>query len=142
MKSFWDKVEKTDTCWNWTGAKTPRGYGLISYKGKNIYTHRLSWFLHTGNFPKRNILHDCDNPSCIRPTHLREGTQKENVADAILRGRWSPVTRKKLTEKQVRYIRYAYNKKLENQIQLAARYGIDQSTVSYIISRKTWKQYD
>lgn len=87
---FWKYVHKDekDKCWNWIGAKMSRGYGHLVYKGKLIASHRYSFELHHGAIsPGLFILHKCDNVACVNPNHLYAGTQKENIRDAITRGR-------------------------------------------------------
>lgn len=87
-KRFWDKVEKTNTCWVWTGAKTDRGYGCFQFKKKTYSVHRLSFFLSTRIWPgKLQINHLCNNPGCVRPDHLDLGTQKDNMQYASQCGR-------------------------------------------------------
>jgi len=84
-KRFWSYVDITDTCWNWTGYKK-RGYGSIRVNGKFIGAHRLSFYIHNGVFP--NVCrHTCDNPKCVNPAHLLDGTHKDNHQDCVLRGR-------------------------------------------------------
>lgn len=81
MNRFWDKVEKTDTCWNWIAASRGNGYGCFKYERKTVDTHRMSWFFTYGIWPKKWILHKCNNRICVRPDHLYEGTPKENYWD-------------------------------------------------------------
>jgi hypothetical protein len=86
---FWDKVEKsTDGCWEWRGADT-RGYGVIEDKGVQQKAHRVSleWSLGRPLHAGMLALHHCDNPACVRPDHLYEGTQQDNVDDRERRGR-------------------------------------------------------
>ena len=84
------KYDPVTGCWNWTGCKIPSGYGQIRYGGKMILVHRLSAHFYLGFplFSKLHILHSCDNPACFNPKHLSSGTQKENIHDAISRGRF------------------------------------------------------
>lgn len=87
---FWNKVQKTDSCWNWTGATT-YGYGVMG-RGRSdegiMRAHRFSWELHIGPIPNGLwVLHHCDNPSCVNPEHLFLGTQTDNMQDASRKGR-------------------------------------------------------
>ena len=85
---FWEKVDKSSECWNWLGVKS-KGYGQIKVNGKHRYAHRISWDLHYGVYlGNLDILHSCDNPSCVNPKHLSLGTHKENMADRDKKGRW------------------------------------------------------
>lgn len=86
---FWRRVVKTDTCWLWMGAKS-KGYGRYRIvRGANSRRcHRVSWELAHGPIPPGMVvMHSCDNPSCVNPAHLSLGTQRDNVHDAIAKGR-------------------------------------------------------
>lgn len=75
---FWGKVERTEGCWNWLGAKTAKGYGQLRIAGQAAYAHRLS-ALMSGLDPTGSVVdHICHNPSCVRPDHLRLVTAKQN----------------------------------------------------------------
>lgn len=78
---FWEKVQKTDGCWNWVAARTPYGYGVFTPpKGKRKYAHRLAYESIVGPIPPGLCLdHLCRNPSCVNPAHLEPVTQLENV---------------------------------------------------------------
>ena len=93
---FWEKVDKTDDCWVWISSKISskpnRGYGRIWVNGKPELAHRISWEIANGPIPKgMQVLHRCDNPSCVRPDHLFLGTQRDNMQDSIEKGRWGNV---------------------------------------------------
>lgn len=75
-------------CWVWPGATNNRGYGSTKQGGEN-YVHRVAWIRTYGLIPDDlNVLHKCDNPPCFRPSHLFLGTQADNVADMVQKGRW------------------------------------------------------
>lgn len=80
---FWEKVEKTDSCWNWLGGKTA-GYGRIKIKNKCVYAHRFSYSLLKGKLdPNLTIDHLCRNRACVNPDHLEQVTMKINVLRGI-----------------------------------------------------------
>ena len=81
---FWPKVEKTDTCWLWTGAKTPLGYGKFNVgKGRIELAHRTSLALAGVTIPPGfDVDHLCRVPSCVRPDHLEPVTHAENMVRA------------------------------------------------------------
>lgn len=72
---FWTKVEKTDTCWNWTAAKF-KGYGIFRHQGAARVAHRISYAWEYGPIPDGiEIDHMCHNHSCVNPKHLRPATK-------------------------------------------------------------------
>ncbi len=91
---FWARVQKNpDGCWIFAGAKTsPGGHIYLSREdGSRVSAHRFSYELHVGPVPAGLVvMHSCDVPACVNPDHLRAGTQKQNVHDAIAKGRFSP----------------------------------------------------
>jgi hypothetical protein len=83
MDRFWRKVEKTPSCWNWTAAKTPAGYGsfftMDDGAHRVVYAHRFSYELANGPAASgMHIDHKCHNPECVNPDHLRAVTVKQN----------------------------------------------------------------
>lgn len=79
-----------DACWAWTGAiSKTRGYGRMTFRGSVVNAHRVSYMAARGVELDRKICvcHRCDNPSCVRPDHLFEGTNKANTEDMIGKGR-------------------------------------------------------
>lgn len=75
---FWSKVEKTNTCWLWKGAKR-HNYGELFILPPQP-AHRLSWFFLRGAIPDKLVIdHLCRNPSCVNPEHLEPITHQENI---------------------------------------------------------------
>ena len=68
---FWEKVRKTDTCWEWTGA-LQNGYGVFRFQGAARIAHRISWLWASGPIPEgMEVDHTCFNHGCVNPAHLR-----------------------------------------------------------------------
>jgi len=86
---FWAKVQKTATCWLWTGTRTRQGYGQFAVdKRTRASAHRMAYELTHGPIPEGlDVLHKCDNPPCCNPEHLFLGTHQDNMIDAVHKGR-------------------------------------------------------
>lgn len=77
---FWSKVDRTDTCWLWTGAKDPKGYGRYRLRPSVVFAHRYAYALVNGEPPEGLVLdHLCRTPACVRPDHLEAVPQLVNV---------------------------------------------------------------
>lgn len=134
-------------CWLWMGAGHPTGYGRFAMGAGTVdFAHRASYRLFIGEIPAGHyVCHRCDVRLCVNPAHLFAGTATDNMRDAsakgrirlprpeqMLRGERQPMA--KLTDEQVREIRASS----EPQKALAARFGVDPSTVSLVKSGRTW----
>jgi hypothetical protein len=155
LARFWAKVDKTPghgpqgECWIWTAATMPRGYGIFGLHPyySSFLAHRISWFIAHGLLPRDAlILHTCDNPPCVRPNHLFQGTQLDNVQDCLKKGRFGcnglrgeTIPWHKLSEKDVLEIRGAYAIDPEIYKDIADRYKITIQAVWKIIHRKSWR---
>ena len=147
MKDYAAKIAENITinangCHEWTGYGLPTGYGRTRYENKMVLVHRLAWMLAKGPIPKRKcVCHRCDNPKCCNVDHLFIGTHRQNMRDAIKKGRMdkafgilaaiSPHRRKtKITDAMVDEIRSSS----ESSASLAKRFGCTYTNV-YLIRR-------
>ncbi len=125
-------------CWNWVLARDKDGYGWCTRIHGTKKAHRLSFQVFSGDLiAGLQIIHSCDNPPCINPAHLRQGTVDDNMKDAIARDRHGD--RAKLTAAKARKIRTAFAAGNITQDLLAKRHKVNPSTVSNIITRDTWR---
>src|SRR4051812_9455441 len=93
---FWSRVNKTANCWLWTGALDGYGYGYFYVgDGRVAKAHRMAFLLTAFDPGELDVLHSCDNPRCVRPSHLFLGTQADNLADMRTKGRDRPWGRPK-----------------------------------------------
>ncbi len=133
-------------CIIWTGHKNNHGYGSIgseSQKGRMLLAHRVSYEIAHGPISDSiMVLHSCDNPSCVNPDHLFLGTQADNIADMVSKGRGPNGTKawnSKLTDNDILEIRNRYASGGVTQRTLSDEFGISQSRICWIIKRKSWK---
>ncbi len=144
---FLTKVEKSDKCWMWRGYVDQLGYGRC---GPNLYgsskAHRSSYLLFKGQIPDGLcVMHTCDVRNCVNPSHLVVGTQEENIADRVRKGRCQKNGGKrgeenhyaKLTEKEVKEIRHKHETGA-TQRSLAIEYSVSPMAVSRLIRRESW----
>lgn len=146
-EKFWSRVDKSPglgrdgKCWEWQGKKLKRGYGNILFERKPRMVHHVSWFLEYGQFPVLWLLHSCDNPACVNPEHLREGTYVDNTADMVSRNRQSKGEHRpnsKLKEADILAIR-AEPTVWGIQTILSKRYGVPTASISRIRRGLSWK---
>lgn len=80
--------EPNSGCWLWTGRLSSSGYGRVRVDGKDVMAHRVSFEMHFGSIEKEKIImHKCNNPICVNPSHLQQGTIKENTRYMMYCGR-------------------------------------------------------
>jgi hypothetical protein len=129
-------------CHLWTGSRFVSGYGDMRVNGRNRLAHRVAFLVAEGRWPEPCGLHLCDNPPCVRRSHLREGTLAENSADMVAKGR-APRRgdlshARKLSQEQVLVIREVWALGERTQRSLAVEYGVTPATICLLLSGKTW----
>lgn len=138
---FWESINKTDSCWNWSGTiRKHEGkdqsikYGNFQIKGVNYLAHRISYFIHIEE-TDLCILHECDNGLCVNPEHLKAGTRLENNVDCHSRNR-NP-TNSVLNDLDAKRI---YDLKgIMTQKAIAEQFEVSAGTVQAIHDKRTWK---
>jgi hypothetical protein len=151
---FWEKVDKhgplpshrpeLGNCWVWI-ASVSRGYGQFWLDGEQWKSHRVSWMLEHGSIDDTHLMHRCDNPLCVRPSHLQKGTLLENNADRDAKWRQAHSERSgtsKGTPQEILSITDLYFDHKWTQEELAEAFDRTQASVSQILRGVAWKHLD
>jgi len=131
-------------CWLWQGYRQSDGYGRVKKGVGHVSAARVSYEMAHGPAPEGMwILHHCDNPPCVRPSHLFLGTRADNTADKMRKGREARGERMgrrvKLNTEKVIAIRMQYETGRANLVHLGRLYGVHPVTILRICQRKLWK---
>lgn len=150
---FWAKVDRTGDCWLWTGARNKQGYGQFWDSDRKVMglAHRYAYEHFVGSLRHLRqpgpvgevVCHACDNPSCVRPSHLFSGSQADNVRDAQQKGRAPRHAgerngRAKLTAADIAAIRASATGRYGERAEIARRWGISTGHVSKILKGDVW----
>lgn len=153
---FIDASAGPDECWPWTAGKTAAGYGAMKTDlggGARPYgAHAIVVWLRDGVITRRGgpvVWHTCDNPICCNPAHLKLGTVADNARDMVARSRQhhnhargEDLPFAKLTEEQVAAIRREYKPFRNGYRKLARQYGVEKTTIEWIVTNRTWRHVD
>jgi hypothetical protein len=141
---FWRKVLRS---YHWIYQGTlANGYGIFYFQteegpAQRIYAHRFSWEICIGEIPEGmmvlHAIHCIATRACVNPEHLYLGSYQENASDRSIQGR-SGRSDTIVTPDKVREIRFLSNLGI-TQPELAVKFGLTQTSISVITSRKTWK---
>jgi hypothetical protein len=143
---LWERCipEPNSGCWLWLLSVNRWGYGVLRREKKDVFAHRWSWTLHRGTIPPGMLVcHKCDVPSCCNPDHLFLGTDADNNADMVRKGRnvvlkGEDSANAKLTADAVRAIR----EDIRFYRLIAIDYGVSETTISLIRRRLIWKHIE
>lgn len=142
---FWEKVNKTEGCWEWQGSIDNLGYGRFNEQRNSFTTHRASYEFTYGRIVGGFwVLHKCDNRKCVRPDHLFLGTPIENVKDMVSKKRHFTGPRPwqaKLTVEQVKDIRGLCAAGMQGKV-AAQKFGVSSAIVYDILKKRTWRHVD
>lgn len=152
---YWAKVNKhgpvpthrpeLGPCWVWTGCLS-HGYGHILFNGKVQQVNRVAFLLDNGRWPNPFACHECDNKKCVRPDHLFEGTNRDNMIDMVRKGRACTSypsntgennCNAKLTWGNVDIIREEHP--TVGMVVLAKRFHVSHQVIHAVIKFRTWK---
>lgn len=138
----WPKVDKRgpDECWPWTGSKY-NGYGYIANRyGSGLATRVIVETVLQEPLPDwLHVCHKCDNPPCCNPAHLFLGTDADNTADKVAKGRHCRHEKRpkaKLTMEKARQIRVATGSLRE----IAKAFGVGQTVIWNVRHGHSWKE--
>lgn len=141
LKFYGSPEQDANGCILWLGAVGRGGYGICGWNKKVWSTHRLAWINANGPIPESmHVLHTCDVRNCINPDHLWLGTNADNVADKLRKGRASAMSgtlngNAKITEADAARIKQ--DSRLLREI--AAEYGVSETIISGIRNGTKWR---
>lgn len=130
-----------DECIKWDGWFFSNGYPGMTIGGRSVRAHRQVFERANGRPPEGVVRHTCDNKWCVNPDHLIEGTQAQNIQDAVERDRYMRGSRHgmaKLSASDVLQIRERYAAGGVSQSALASEFGVSQRNVSLIVRGEAW----
>ncbi len=126
-------------CWEWTGGKCEKGYGMFTLSQRSIRAHRAAWFIYKGEKIPDHLqgCHKCDNPSCVNPDHIFLGTAKDNSDDKVAKNRANNLRGEDISKLTSIQVMEAYES-TETAHKVAEAFGVCPSTIRNIRRRVTW----
>lgn len=130
--------EPNSGCWLWIGNLDNCGYGRFSFEGRARLSHRASYQMFCGPIPEgMQILHRCDNPTCVNPDHLFAGSISDNMRDMVAKNRNAKHNNAKLDADQIKEIKFLAAQGLRHR-KIAEQFKVTRSSISNAIAGRTW----
>jgi hypothetical protein len=137
----------TKDCIDHNRAGKGPGYAQMTVGGAVVYAHRYAYAknknITIADIAGKVVMHTCDNPRCINPAHLTLGSQADNMADMVAKGRslvGTKHTQAKLTELEVACMRSLWKSGTHTTKQLASEFGCGTSQVNRIVNGGSWSR--
>lgn len=147
--------DATSGCWIWLGYLDDKGYGRFgTFAGDDAkimgmgLAHRIAYRLYIGEIPSGAVVcHTCDEPRCVRPSHLFVGTQADNIRDMWRKGRARVPHRQvgeanhnaRISWEDAKNIRHLYFAERRSQQEIAEFFGLTQPYVSRVARGLAWE---
>lgn len=151
---FVKKITPNNGCWEWNGQRNRKGYGVFWDGTKQVLAHRYSYAKAEGLIPEGMfVLHKCDNPSCVNPSHLFVGTAADNTSDMMNKKRHISFLKKnyclsgekhvmaKLTTIDVESIKKDYFVHRIPVRDISKKFKISQSEINRILIQTHWRDH-
>lgn len=134
------KIDEETGCWMWQG-RLCQGYGRMMINRQYHRVHRLSYEAFRGPIPDGLVVrHTCDTPACIYPLHLKSGTTKQNIHDAIERKRFRPRGKDHLlSEVEIKEIARRYHAG-ESTKDMGQEFGLNRNYIMRLINQEYWRE--
>lgn len=147
QENFWKKVNRSTGCWDWQAGKNSYGYGVAWNGTKLRMAHRVAFELanKVQIDTSVRVLHHCDRPSCVNPSHLFLGSAQDNTDDMMRKGRNRALTgehhpKARLSLNDVLVIRASPLTVFGVGSLLARHFNIHRHTISNIKAGRIWKE--
>jgi len=136
-------------CWEWQGVLNNKGYGMMYVRewGRRSSCHRAAYQFYFGQITDGSwVLHKCDNPRCVRPSHLFLGSPLDNIRDMIAKGRDNRSNNprgeengcSKMTTEGVIALREAYIAGASRK-EMAVRFELSELSISDYVLGRSWR---
>jgi hypothetical protein len=121
-------IDTITGCWLWQGAKLRSGHGVVKVQSKAKMAYRIFFMFFVGPIAEGlQLHHTCENPACVNPQHLLAVTPGQHAR-----------LHAKLDFQKAAEIRRLYHQEGLTQKDIADRFGVDQTTVSCVVTNRTW----